>query len=148
MDRKWDKRFIDVARLHATFSKDPSTQVGAVIVDRDRREVSTGFNGFPKNVKDTKERLENREVKLQLTLHAEENALAFARGDLRGCTIYITHPPCAHCAAQIIQHGITEVVAVEAPPEMAERWKTGLDLARDMLMEAHVALRILPRGEL
>jgi len=75
---KWDSRFMDLARLVASWSKDPSTQVGAVIVDQDKRIVSTGFNGFPRCVNDSPV---DREVKLLRTIHAEENALLFARRD-------------------------------------------------------------------
>ena len=87
---KWDARFIALASLVASWSKDPSTQVGAVIVDQDKRIVSTGFNGFPQGVNDAPV---DREIKLLRTIHAEENALLFARRNVTGMTIYVTRPP-------------------------------------------------------
>ena len=69
---KWQRRFFDLARLVATWSKDPSSQVGAVIVDDKKRIVSVGFNGLPMGVEDTDERLNVRELKYELIVHAEE----------------------------------------------------------------------------
>ena len=104
----WHKRFLTLAEHIAGWSKDPSTKVGAVIVDQQRRIVSTGYNGFPQGVVDNPQL--PRERKLMRTLHAEANAILFAKRDLSGCTIYVTHHPCAHCAAMIIQAGIKRVV--------------------------------------
>jgi dCMP deaminase len=74
---KWDKNFLELAKTVSTFSKDPSTQVGAVIVDDDKRVISIGYNGFPKGVRDD-HRLDNRELKYEMIVHAEANALLFA----------------------------------------------------------------------
>lgn len=135
----WDARFIRFAREVATWSKDPSTQVGAVIVDSARRVVSTGFNGLPRGVDDTPERLQNRDVKLRLTLHAEHNAVLFARRALEGCTLYSTRPCCAQCAAVIIQSGLTRVVIDGVDVEVfRNRWREDCDLAEQILHEAGV----------
>mgnify|MGYP002128816433 CR=1 FL=1 len=83
---KWDARFIALASLVASWSKDPSTQVGAVIVDQDKRIVSTGFNGFPQGVNDAPV---DREVKLLRTIHAEDNALLFARRNVAGIDLVV-----------------------------------------------------------
>ena len=93
---KWDYRFLDLAAVVASWSKDGSTKVGAVITDPDHRVVSLGFNGFPRGLDDVDL---PREEKLRRTLHAEENALLFASRPLDGCSIFVTHPPCARCAA-------------------------------------------------
>ena len=74
MSERWDRYFLDLALLNAQMSKDPSTKVGAVIVGPDREVRSMGFNGFPRGIADTRERLECREVKLDLVVHAEMNA--------------------------------------------------------------------------
>lgn len=95
---KWDARMLAVASLISGWSKDPSTGVGAVIVDPQNRVVSMGFNGFPRAVKDSASAMLNRDEKLRRTIHAEDNALLFARRDVAGCSIYVTHPPC--CAVQ------------------------------------------------
>lgn len=135
--QSWDEWFLDLAHLMARRSKDPSTQVGAVIADG-KRIVSQGYNGFPTGVADTPERLNDRDVKLQITLHAELNAVLTAARPLDGCTIYVTRPPCAACAAVIVQVGIKRVVYPEPPEEFVERWKDSLTLAHDMMAEAGV----------
>lgn len=138
--RSWDDFFLDMAALIATRSKDPSTQVGAVIVDGNKRIVSMGYNGFARGVDDSGERLNNRDVKYPLTLHAELNAILFAHGDLEQCTIYVwPSPPCTRCAAAIIQTGgIIHVVSPPASKDMLSRWKAELELAEDVLAEAGV----------
>ena len=136
---KWHKRFLEIAEFISTWSKDPSTKVGAVIADIDNRIVSTGYNGFPKNVKDTKARYTNRDVKYKIILHAEENAIAYAKRDLTDCTLYISGlPPCAHCASLIIQSGIKKVVVPKQ--EIPERWVESMDLSKQILKEAGVKL--------
>lgn len=137
---KWDERLLGLARHVATWSKDPSTQVGAVIARKDHTVVSLGFNGLPHSVQDLPERLHDRELKLALTIHAEENAILFARGAAVGCTLYVSMHPCASCASKIIQAGLTEVVA---PAGVPERWRVSAELARQVLLEAHVRLRLL-----
>jgi dCMP deaminase len=131
----WDLRFIDLAKLVSTWSQDPSTKVGSVITDSDNRIVSIGYNGFPKGIKDD-ERLDNRDLKYKMVLHAEENAILFAKQSLVGCIIY-THPllPCSNCAARLIQAGIKRVVSV---PFDQERWKENLSLSVSLLEEAGV----------
>lgn len=135
---KWDKRFLDLARHIAAWSKDPSTQCGAVITDG-KRIISLGFNGFPQGVKDTCERLEDRETKYRLVLHAEQNALSFANRELQGCTIYVyPMPPCSRCAAQIIQAGIKRIVTKRPSADKLERWQADFDLASEMYRETEV----------
>lgn len=142
---KWHKRFLQMAELLSTWSKDPSTKVGAVIVDKNRRIVSTGYNGFAVGVLDTKERLDNRELKYPLTLHAEENALSFAKQDLTGCSLYVCGlPPCAHCASLIIQSGIKSVYTYELLEEN-ERWKDSIALTKQIFEEAGVSLTFIEK---
>jgi len=77
---KWDRHFLGLALAHARMSKDPNTKVGAIIVGPDRELISAGFNGFPRGIEDSDERLTNRDLKLKLIVHAEMNAvLAAAR---------------------------------------------------------------------
>lgn len=107
MSEKWDRRFLGLAKdPYATWSKDPSTQVGAVIT-KGNHQVSQGYNGFPAGVNDDAERYADREFKYRAVIHAEENAIIWAGRDLTGCTIYVyPMPPCAGCAGKIIQSGI------------------------------------------
>lgn len=137
---KWNQRFLDLADHISTWSKDPSTKVGCVIVNPRNLVVSTGFNGFPSGVEDLPERYANRELKLQMVLHAEENALSFYRGSVEGCSLYVTHPTCSHCAGLIIQQGISKVVVpLEAwKTDMADRYKESNRIARIMYSEAGV----------
>ena len=138
---EWDKRFLAMAELVAGWSKDPSTKVGAVIVDDRRRVVSVGYNGFPVGVSDDS-RLDIRETKYKIVVHAECNALLFAPKDLTNCTIY-THPfmPCPQCAGMIIQSGIGRVVSYESDNG---RWKEDFELSRHMFKEANVVRYEIP----
>ena len=136
---QWDCRFLQMAKLISTWSKDPSTQVGAVIVDDERRIVSLGYNGFPKNICDNK-RLDIREIKYKMVVHAECNALLFASMQPTiDYTIY-TYPfmPCPKCAGMIIQSGIGRVVSYENDNQ---RWAEDFALSREMFKEAGVDLQ-------
>lgn len=135
---KWDNRFIGLANLIATWSRDPSTGVGAVIADKNNRIVSMGFNGFPRSVRDDDAILENRDEKLRRTIHAETNAILFAPRPVAGCTIYVTHPPCAKCAAVIIQSGIARVVSRPPWNSFTDRWADDIKSANEMFIEAGV----------
>ncbi len=143
---KWQKRFFDLAKLVATWSKDPSSQVGAVIVDDKKRIVSVGFNGLPIGVKDTEERLNTREIKYELIVHAEANAILTAPKSVAGCTIYV-HPylPCSRCAGAIIQSGIKKVVVEDRP--IPERWLNNFMLAKSILEEAGVEIEIVAEDD-
>ncbi|MBQ2810014.1 MAG: dCMP deaminase family protein [Clostridia bacterium] len=111
----WDEYFMGVARLAAMRSKDPSTQVGACIVDSERRILSTGYNGFPAGCSDDEFPWEREggflDVKYPFVVHAELNAILNARGkNLTNSTIYVDLFPCNECAKAIIQAGIKEIV--------------------------------------
>ena len=131
---------LGLAKHVAKLSKDPSTKVGAVIFDPKRRLVSAGYNGFARGVHDTKERLENRETKYKLVLHAEKNAIMFATAPLHGCTLVVTHPCCAQCAALVIQAGIAHVMFPHPSFEFATRWVDDLALTYQQFQEAGVTV--------
>jgi dCMP deaminase len=133
----WDRRYIDMAELVASWSKDPSTKCGAVIVNEDNEIVSIGFNGFPKGVADLQSRLYNRDLKYAITIHAERNAILFAKQSLKNCTLY-TFPMqcCSECAAMAIQSGIKRHVSLSYQPE---RWQKSFELAKEMFKEANVS---------
>ena len=136
---KWDDRFIELANFIASWSKDPSTQVGAVIANSNtKRVISMGYNGFPAGVEDTAERLGTREIKYEMVVHAESNALLFAGPAAEGCTLYVTPlPPCARCAVLIIQAGISRVVC-PTPDKSKEPWRTQSQISETMFGEAGV----------
>ena len=140
----WDRRFLALAAQVATWSKDPSTQVGAVIVDSERRIVSTGFNGFPRGIADDADCLNDRAKKYRMIIHAELNAILFAQRDLTGCIIY-THPmpPCAQCASAIIQSGINKVVTITPNVALNERWGSDWEIAWKMYQQAGIAFLLL-----
>jgi|TARA_B100001146_G_scaffold6515_1_gene5663 dCMP deaminase len=143
VSEKWDKRFLALASHIAGWSKDPSTQVGCVVVGPDREIRSTGFNGFPRGIEDSIARLENRELKYPLICHAEENAIMHAARigiSLKGCTAYVTWPPCSRCARSLIQAGVDEVV-YPAESEIPERWGDDFEIATSMMNEAGLAVR-------
>ncbi len=139
---KWDQRFMDLAQFIAGWSKDPSTQVGAVVANpHTKRVVSMGFNGFPAGVADYEERLQKREIKYEMIVHAEANALLFAGPAAEGCALYVTPlPPCARCAVLIIQAGITRVVSPR-PDLSKEPWKSQSVISEQMFGEAGVKLQ-------
>lgn len=143
MTSKWDIRFIGLAQHISTWSKDPSTKVGCVVVGEDREIRSTGFNGFPRGINDDEERLMDREKKYPLICHAEENAIMHAARigvSLKDSTAYVTWPPCSRCARSLIQAGIREIVYPETG-KIPERWIEDFTISDSMLNEAGVAVR-------
>ena len=136
---KWHLRFLRLAREVSSWSKDPSTQVGCVIVDQSKRVISLGFNGLPAGLHDTAGRLLDRELKLALTIHAEENALLFAGRPVHGCVAFVTRHPCASCAAKLIQSGIGAVVYL-TNPDFDRRWADNLAVSTQALAEVGVPI--------
>ena len=140
----WNKRYLEVAKTYAGFSKDPSTKTGAVIVDQNRRIVAAGFNGIPAKIEDTDERLNNREVKYKLILHAEINAILNSTQDLTGCTVFVYPlPPCLACCMVIIQAGISKVVAPKLTGGLKERWGASCEEAQMYFKEARVEVVLI-----
>ena len=142
MISNWDRKFISIARLTASWSKDPRTKVGCIIVDDDHNQLSGGFNGFPRGVADDG-RLEDRETKLKIVVHAEANAVATAARNghsLKGSTAYITLPPCCQCASLLIQAGVKKVVFPHRflTDDSHPGWSDSFKSAEDLLIEAGV----------
>jgi dCMP deaminase len=105
----WDEYFLDLAEQVSRRSPDPSTKHGCVLVDRDHRVASTGYNGPVGGLPNEMVPLE-RPAKYLWFIHAEDNAVAFARCDLRGATAYVTGQPCAACFRRLLQVGIRRIV--------------------------------------
>lgn len=142
---KWHKRFIELAKTIAQYSKDPNTKVGAVIVDDEKRIVSMGYNGFPRKVLDLDERLNNREEKLKYVVHAELNAILNAKRDIEGTTLYVyPYFPCNECAKAIIQSGIKMVITTGI---IGENWKKSVEVSKRMFEEAGVVVEIVEEWE-
>lgn len=139
---KWDARYLELASVVASWSKDPSTKCGAVIVRPDKSIASVGFNGFPKGTSDDDELYANRELKYARVVHAEVNAVLQANEPVTGYSIY-TWPQgyggaCDRCAAVIIQAGIKRLVHVRDESEFALRWKDAAERGLQMFKEAGV----------
>lgn len=141
---KWDQRFLELASVIASWSKDPSTKTGAVIVDENKHIVSVGYNGFPKGVLDSSEKLNNRVVKLNMIVHCEINALVAAAQSVKDCTLY-TYPfiSCSRCASVMIQAGIKRVVGKEIPKEVLARWGEPEGLTVSNLREAGIEVCLI-----
>lgn len=140
LDHKWQARFGALAKEVATWSKDVSSQVGAVIVRPDRTICSVGFNGFPRKVKDDPSAIANRDTKLLRTIHAELNAILSAKEPLTGYSLFVwPFQPCSNCAAAIIQSGIKDVYCpYNAHLDSYERWRESFQEALHMFDEAEV----------
>ncbi len=110
----WDEYFMGVAKLSARRSKDPNTQVGACIVNQDKRIIGIGYNGLPQGCSDDDYPWGNKgdfiETKYPYVVHAEANAILNATQSLKGAHLYVTLFPCHECMKLIIQSGITEVI--------------------------------------
>lgn len=123
----------------AQWSKDPRRKVGCIIVDADNNQLSGGYNGFPRGIVDDG-RLDDRDIKLKMIVHAEANAVAAAARNghsIKGATAYITHNPCSQCACLLIQAGIKRVVFKKQNGYSTE-WTKDFKLALDLLAEAEI----------
>jgi len=141
----WQTRMMHLAEHVAAWSKDPSTKVGAVVMEPGTHVVlGLGYNGFPRGVGDD-ERLHDRPSKYPRIVHAEVNAILNASRNVRGAILYATKFPCAECAKVIIQAGIAEVGA----PAIDGWWSESQEVAAEMFQEAQVLVReyvIVPEG--
>ena len=138
---KWDQRFIRIATEVSTWSKDPGTKVGAVLV-QERRIIATGYNGFPHGISDDLGRYDERPLKLAYTVHAEVNAILNAAkngSQTDGSALYVTFAPCVRCATSVIQAGVTRVIcpSVESAPE---RWRSDFNMGRQLMTEAGILI--------
>lgn len=132
-----DDYFMGVALLSAHRSKDPSTQVGACIIDKNKRIVGIGYNGFPRGCDDDQFPRESEwsllEKKNTYVVHAEANAiLNTGSNDIAGATIYVSYFPCHECAKLIIQSGIESIIYIsdsKAGSESVQASKRMLDAA-------------------
>jgi dCMP deaminase len=140
--RKRDHAYVSLAMFWAeTKSKDPSTQVGAVLVSADGKREYLGYNGFPRGVEDHPERYADRASKYAYVVHAELNAILKAGRDSEGATLY-TWPlaTCNECAKAVIQAGVARVVSPTIPNG---RWQDSQDIAMIMYNEAGVVVDII-----
>lgn len=142
----WDELFMKMVYLMAEKSRDPRTKIGAVLV-KDKRVISTAYNGFPARVNDLESRYKNREDKYKFVVHAEDNSILTASRfgiSTVGSILYTNGVPCCECAKSVIQGGIEEVVIHHQWPDMTHSiWLESTAVTRIMFHEANVKIRIL-----
>ena len=139
----WDKKYIRLAREISTWSKDPSTCIGAVAVGEKGQLLAQGYNGFPRGIEDSEHRLNNREEKYKYVVHAEMNCIynaSYNGAKLDGATMYVYGlPVCHECAKAIIQVGIKRVVIpFDHIQDLPDRWRDSTKLTMRMFDEAGV----------
>ena len=146
----WGDKYIHLAKQISTWSKDPSTKVGAVVIGEYGQLLSQGYNGFPRGIKDSEERLNKRERKYELVVHAEMNAIynaSLTGVSLRDSTLYVYGLPiCNECAKGIIQVGIKKVIAMR-PKEYNSDWDKSNKNAEALFREAEVMYLIDIEGK-
>ena len=122
---EWEEYFMELAKLTAKRSKDPVTQVGAVIINKNKRVIGLGYNGFidiPDNDKLfpwTKNSNNYEEIKYSYVIHAEANAILNSTSSVKDSTLYVTLFPCRECAKLIIQSGIKKIVYLDYKEDLA-----------------------------
>lgn len=140
---KWARKMLAMARNVASWSKDESTKVGAVITTYAGKPISWGFNGLPMGVDDTVPERHIRPLKYKWYCHAERNAMDLASSaDLSDCVMFVTFAPCTNCSQSIIQKGIKTVVVDSefSHDKVPERWVEDATVALEMLTEAGVSV--------
>ncbi|MBW2559244.1 MAG: dCMP deaminase family protein [Deltaproteobacteria bacterium] len=145
---RWDRYFLGIVDVIAQKSKDPSTKVGCVIVGEDHQILSTGFNGFPRGVRDIEGRYRVRETKYQFIEHADRNAIFNAARTgiaLKGSTMYLPWRPCHECTRAIIQSGISRIVVNNTPItiDLERRWGKSWGISATMIIEAGIKISFI-----
>lgn len=142
IDQKWDGRFLDISRLISTWSKDPSTKVGAIAVSQNRRILAQGYNGFPSGSKDLESDYSNRDTKYQMVVHAESNIIYNAcnfKVSLCLSTVFVFGMyPCPECVKALAQVGVARIVFQLGDSENREKWKEQFNISRKILHELQI----------
>lgn len=148
-DEKWNIRFMQQAQLVSTWSKDPSTRVGCIIVSPNRVVLSEGYNGFPHGIADTYERLHDRDLKYPRVVHAEANAVINAGRNgakIDNGILFVTAPPCPNCAKMIVQAGIREILYIDLDKnKKIPGWRDELNISFDMFNEVGIPTMAIPK---
>lgn len=143
LSNKWDKRYMELTAVVASWSKDPSKKIGAVAIGSKGQVLAQGFNGFPRGIDDTDERLNDRSKKYKYVVHAEMNLIynaTFNGISLDGSTVYIHGLPlCSECAKGLIQVGVKRIVMCKNSLENSdEKWLESFELTIQLLNEAGI----------
>lgn len=136
----WDHRFLDLARQVSTWSKDPSSKIGAVAIGSKGQVLAQGYNGFPRGIDDDPYRYEDKETKYKYVVHAEMNVIynaSYNGVSLDGATLYVWGlPVCSDCAKGIVQVGIKRVIMPIM--EIPDKWWKSFQITQDIFEEAGV----------
>ncbi len=145
MSKDWDKRFLHLAKHIASWSKDPSTKVGAILVNDQKIVVGMGYNGFARGVHDEVNRYLDRERKYKFVVHAEVNAILQAGEKAKGTTLYVypsfmLPPICHECCKFAIQAGVKKIVGFfpDVNEERIKRWADSINISKTMCGEASI----------
>lgn len=143
---KWDERYLQIAKLVSTWSKDPSTKVGAVAVGGKGQILSQGYNGFPRGIKDDS-RYDDKETKYRMVVHAEMNCIynaSYHGVNLQGATLYVYGlPMCNECAKAIIQVGISRIVSPYNAEDIPDKWKVSCAHTQTILKEVNIPYQFI-----
>lgn len=137
---KWDKRFLELATIVGSWSKDPSKKIGAVAVGSKGQILAQGYNGFPRKILDLQNRYDDRETKYKFVVHAEMNVIynaSYSGVSLDDSTIYVSGlPVCSECAKGLIQVGVTRVVMCYN--DIPSKWQESWDFTKKMFDETGI----------
>lgn len=138
---EWNHRYLKLASEVANWSKDPSTKIGAIAVGSKGQVLAQGYNGFPRGISHSLERLNTRELKYKYVVHAEMNLIynaSYNGVSLDGSTVYVTGlPVCSECAKGLIQVGVKQVV-MPIQEDTPEKWKDSFEFTKQLFEEAGV----------
>jgi len=145
---KWDRRYIELARTVARWSKDPSTKVGAVLVRPNNSVASTGFNGFPPGHDDSPELYLDRDYKYKHVVHAEVNALNFLGQTASGFTLYTSFPCCPDCVERAGKAGVARIVYPRLDvsgrdASWVAEWRERLEKAQEVAQRYGIEVEVL-----
>ena len=143
LSNKWDKRYMELAKVISTWSKDPSKKIGAIAIGSKGQVLAQGFNGFPRGIDDADDRLNDRETKYKYVVHAEMNLIynaTFNGISLDGSSVYIYGLPlCSECAKGLIQVGVKRIVMNKDSLESADdKWLESFELTMQLLNESGI----------
>ena len=143
LSSKWDKRYMELAKAVSTWSKDPSKKIGAIAIGSKGQVLAQGFNGFPRGIDDSDDRLNDREIKYKYVVHAEMNLIynaTFNGISLDGSSVYIYGLPlCSECAKGLIQVGVKRIVMSKDSLESADdKWLESFELTMQLLNESGI----------
>ena len=148
MDRqKWHYRYLNLAKEVAKWSKDPSSQIGAVAIGNKGQVLAQGYNGFPRGIRHSASRLNNKETKYKYIVHAEQNLIYNATYNgvcLEDSEVYVSGlPVCSECAKGLIQVGVKQVIMPSPPEDTPGKWLESWELSKALFSECKVQWQFL-----